>query len=239
MNVKELMDRALFALSVPKCIGCDNRLDYGHKAFCPECYAVFEDHKHRNCSRCANELSKCTCSNDFLASHYIRRVIKCYRYLGDMSTPSNKAIFSLKKDNRNDVLDLLTDELTNAILNSVESPDEYIITNIPRRLSAIIEYGIDHSELLARSVAKHLGARYIQLLKSTSKRPQKSLDTIERRKNASFELVRSFDLTNKRIILIDDIITSGASMVNAAMLLRSLGCKEITAACIAIAYKDS
>lgn len=239
MNVRELMDRALFALSVPKCIGCGNHLDYRQKAFCPKCYDIFADHKYRNCSRCAKKLSECNCSNDFLSSHYIRHVIKCYRYSSNLTTPSNKVIFSLKKDNRADVLELLTDELSKAILISIESPDEYIFTNIPRRKSAIIEYGIDHSEMLARSVAKRLGTSYVQLLRSTSKRAQKSLDIDERRKNASFNLVRSPDLTNKRVIIVDDIITSGASMVNAAMHIRSLGCKDITAACIAIAYKDS
>ena len=61
---------------------------------------------------------------------------------------------------------------------------------------------------------------------------------MERRKNADFVLTKDVDLAGKRVIIVDDIITSGASMANAATLLRSLGCRDITAACLAIAYKD-
>lgn len=240
MNIKELKDRALFALSVPKCVGCSKRLDYGQKAFCSKCYAEFVDFKERNCSRCAKKLSECSCSNSFLSSHYIDSVIKCYRYIqrGEIH-PSSKIIFSLKRDNRRDVLDILCEELSSSIRNSVEAPEECIFTNIPRRRSAIIETGIDHSANLAMAVAKGFGAEYITLLKSESKHPQKSLDVAQRRKNANFKLVNECDLSGKRVIIVDDIITSGASMVNAAMLIRSLGCKKVTAACIAIAYKDT
>ena len=93
--------------------------------------------------------------------------------------------------------------------------------------------------LLAKAVADRLSGRYIELLKSNAKNPQKSLDSAERRKNADFYLVNDIDLKGKTVIIIDDIITSGSSMANAAALVRSLGSKDIVAASLAIAYKDS
>ena len=240
MRISKFMDRALFALSVPKCICCGDKLNYGEKAFCPKCYAEYNDFKTRNCSKCARILSECDCSNDFLESHFVRRVVKCYRYITiNDNMPSNKLIYSLKRDNREDVLSFAADELSNTIRNSVENTASCIYTNIPRRKSAIIEFGIDHSQLLAKAVADRLSGRYIALLKSNAKNPQKSLDTLERRKNADFYLVNDIDLKGKTVIIIDDIITSGSSMANAAALVRSLGSKDIVAASLAIAYKDS
>ena len=239
MKNKAIMDRVLFALSVPKCVCCRKRLNYGEKALCLKCSAEFEEFKTRNCSKCARILSECDCSSSYLESHYIRRVIKCFRYIGnDEVTAANGLIYSLKRDNRADVLEVCTDELSAAIMNSVEHPETYIFTNVPRRGDAIVEYGIDHSELLAKSVAKKLGAQYRKIFKSRAKKAQKSLDTEDRFKNADFRIIDDRDLTGKCIIIIDDIITSGASMSKAASLIRSLGSKNIVAASLAIAYKD-
>lgn len=240
MKIRKLMDRVLFALSVPQCVGCRTRLDYGQLAFCPECSAEFEEFKTRNCSRCGKILSSCDCSNEFLRSHYVKRVIKCYRYLDrEEARAGNRLIYSLKRDNRSDVLERAADELSSAILNSIENPEEYIFTNVPRRRSAIIEYGIDHSALLARAVARRLSCQYIEMLGSRARSEQKTLEITDRFKNADFYISKDIDLTGKRVIIVDDIITTGASIGKAASLIRSLGAREITAACLAIAYKDS
>lgn len=239
MNIKNIMDRVLFALSVPKCVCCKTRLDYGENALCLKCSAEFEQFKTRNCSRCARKLNMCSCSNDFLEAHYIKRTIKCFRYLNrNDATPGNALIYSLKRDNRSDVLKRCADELEYAIRNSISDPGGYIFTNVPRRKSAIIEHGIDHSELLARELAKRFDAEYISLLKSNAKKPQKSLETADRFKNADFYISKNIDLTGSAVILVDDIITSGASMSKAASLIRSLGSREINAVSLAIAYKD-
>ena len=239
MNIKEIMDRALFALSVPKCVCCRERLDYAQIAFCPKCSLEFEEIKTRNCSRCAKKLSWCDCSNSYLEAHVVRRVVKSFRYLiSDEANPANALVFSLKRDNRSDVLELCKREMTASIMHSVDSPQECIITNVPRRRAAIIQYGIDHSSILAKAVANELQAEYIPLLKSLSKKPQKSLERAERMKNAEFELISEKDLTGRRVIIVDDIITTGASMATAATLIRSLGAKNIVAATLGIAYRD-
>lgn len=239
MNIKEISDRALFALSVPKCVACREPLDYPQNAFCPKCSSEFEEIKTRNCSRCAKKLSYCTCSNEYLERHFVRRVIKSFRYLiRDDSNAANALIFSLKKDNRNDVLEFCKSEMIAAIRHSIDSPEEYLFTNIPRRRAAIIEYGFDHSELLAKAVAHELGAVYIPLLKSGARKAQKSLEREERLKNAEFKIIKEIDLTGKSVIIVDDIITTGASVGTAAALVRSLGARSITAVALAIAYKD-
>lgn len=240
MNIKDFMDRVLFALSVPKCVCCGERLDFEDKAFCPNCFAKFNDFKTRNCSRCARKLNECSCSNEFLSSHFVKKVIKCSRYIQrDERHPVNALIYSLKRDNRNDVLELASDELLCALENSIDDLSSCVFTNIPRRKDALVEFGIDHSEILAKEIARKSRAEYLRLMKSNAKTAQKSLDHTERRKNADFELIKEVDLSGKTVIIVDDIITSGASVSNAAMLIRGLGSKSIIAACIAIAYKDT
>lgn len=239
MNINAIMDRVLFTLSVPKCVCCKRRLSYGESALCLECSAEFHDFKTRNCSRCARVLNQCDCSSSFLEGHFVRRTVKCFRYLGSETiTSANALIYSLKRDNREDVLRICTSELAVAIDNSVDNPESFIFTNVPRRKDAIVKYGIDHSELLARSLAKRFGAEYRRILKSKAKKAQKSLEAEERFKNAEFCIIDDRDITGRGVVIVDDIITSGASMSKAAVLIRSLGSKDIVAASLGIAYKD-
>ena len=166
----------------------------------------------------------------------MKKLVKVFRYLKHRDdTASTGMIFSLKKDNRYDVLDFLSNELCLAIKASIPNPEDYIITNVPRRKSAIKKFGLDHSEKLAKRVAKTLGCKYQRLLKSKSKRPQKMLGEHERVKNAEFD-VKDVSLKGKSFILIDDIVTTGASMGSCAMLLRSCRAKEIVGAALAVAY---
>lgn len=239
MNLKVGIDYLLYLLSVPKCVGCNEKLDFGEKAFCPKCSADFEEIKTRNCSRCAKVLSECSCTTHFLSTHFIKGVFKCYRYdIRDENRPANALIYSLKRDNRDDVLQKCTDELCKAIQNSITPDESFIITNVPRRRKAVIEYGIDHSALLAKSIAKRFKIQYLNLLESKTKREQKTLTFEERLKNIDFELLSNSSLKGKNVIIVDDIITTGASLSVASSLIRSLGPKNIYGASLAIVYKD-
>ncbi len=238
MMNKNLFRKILFYVSVPKCVACGERIDVDDDALCKSCIIDYNEVKLRNCSRCALPLYECTCSNEFLENHYVKRLIKVYRYVQHHDfTPSNNVIYSLKRDNREDVLSFLSSELECAVRKSVKNPEEYIITSVPRRRAAIKKYGIDHSRLLAKALARRLECTYVSYLKSKSKLPQKKTFAEMRISNAEFD-IKNVDLKGKKIIIVDDITTTGASLGSCAALLRASGAKEIIGAVIAVAYKD-
>ena len=240
MKLTEIKNKILFYLSVPKCVGCKKRLTIEDGVLCPDCLIEYREIKKRNCSICSNPLNLCSCSNKLLESHYIHKVIKVFRYVQRDDNPPNNLIYSLKRDNRRDVLDFLTSELAEALSNSIDNLGECVFTNVPRRKKEALRYGFDHAEILAKNLAKYFSAEYYQPLISTSKKPQKKTHGTERIKNANFKLKRrAKDLFGKTVIIVDDIITTGASMSACAMLVRALGTKKIIGAAISIAYKDS
>ena len=155
---------------------------------------------------------------------------------------SNHLIYSLKQDNREDVVAFLADEMLSALNNSIDfSKGRYIFTNVPRRRKSIIKFGYDHAAVLARSVSGALGCEYRELLVSKSKRSQKSVFGAERIYNAAFDYKhrREINLKGYTVILIDDVVTTGASMSGCAMLLRGMGAKTVIGAALGIALKDS
>lgn len=231
----------LFYLSVPKCAACGERLGRRDRALCQGCRIEYDNALARSCAHCAKPLYECTCTTQHLDAHYIHKHVKVFRYHPERDLPTNKLIYSLKKDNREDVLDFLADELTSSIATAFPNADEFVFTSIPRRRAAKIKYGIDHAALLSARVAKKLGAKYQKTLISHSKHEQKlSKHREERMKNARFDYSgKNIDLSGKTVILVDDVVTTGASMSVAATLLKGAGAKRIIGASLAIAYNDS
>lgn len=245
MTLSELYDKFLFLVSVPKCVKCGELLDFGERVFCTACLADYEDQKQRVCSRCSKKLGLCSCSNAYLEAHYVRRLIKVYRYNSKiLELAGNRVIYSLKQDYRRDVFNFLAAELVSAIKASYDiegKENDYIITNVPRRLASISKYGYDHGWELAKRVSKLLGIKCIRLLVSKAKRAQKEMLGEARMRNPDIHYAR-FDegtVRGKKVILIDDVVTTGASMGISAAMIRGLGVKTILGAAISIAYKDS
>lgn len=242
MKFKVLLDKFLFMCSVPKCVCCGSKLLYGDRGLCADCLKVYNEHKKRNCPRCAKILSECFCSSEYLVAHGIKHTVKLFRYAKtEESMPSNYLIYSLKQDNRNDVIDFFAEELTASITNSINlKKGKYIITSVPRRKRAIVNYGFDHAEVLAKRVAKALGVEYRQFLVSKSKKPQKSVVGESRLYNAKFDYKSKKDISLKgyTVIIIDDVITTGASMSSSATLIKGYKPSRVIAAALGIAYKD-
>ena len=151
MKLSQLAHRIGFLLSAPKCVACGERLSLDDRALCKVCYCELLDNMTRNCSRCSNTLSKCTCSNEYLISHKVRHVVKVYRYIRrEENRASNHLVYSLKKDNRKDVLDLCADLLQGSINSTlidggiIKDKSAVVVTNVPRRKAAFVKFGIDH-----------------------------------------------------------------------------------------------
>ena len=139
---------------------------------------------------------------------------------------------------RRDLLDFITDELADAVRANMDC-EGFLVTSVPRKRSRILKYGFDHSEEIARCLASKLGLEYVKLLTSSSAKPQKKVSGTERIKNAKFNYVKRLpDVKGRRILLVDDIVTTGASIGNSAALIRGLRPKEIVGVALSVAYKD-
>ena len=240
--MKEFARNLFFYLTVPKCVSCRRKLNRRDKALCEECKAEYERTKDRKCSVCFKKLIECKCPNEYLENHTVHKLVKVFRYKPsdnpEEKVAANELIYNVKRVKRLDLIDFMSDEVAIAIKNSLKY-EECVITNIPRKRSRVLEYGLDHSEEIAKAIAKKLGIEYVKLLKSKLKTPQKKVHGEERIKNAEFDCLKNAPIvTGKRVILFDDIVTTGASMGASAMLIKGLGAKSVYGACMAIAFKD-
>ena len=102
--------------------------------------------------------------------------------------------------------------------------------------------GYDQSELIGQVVSQELGVPLIPVLrKIRHTKPQSGMgDVAHRRANilGAYEAVDPSMIKGKRILLLDDIITTGATASEAARILLTAGAKEVKLATIAVAYHD-
>ena len=104
------------------------------------------------------------------------------------------------------------------------------------------ERGFDQAELLAREVGRLLSIPAAPvLLKTRNTAPQSGLeDEYARRANAQgvYRLATGVALSGKRVVLVDDVVTSGSTLSECAALLHQGGASQVFCLTLAQARKD-
>ena len=130
--------------------------------------------------------------------------------------------------------------LSMKLLQSI--PDGFdCITWIPVSPLRKFTRGYDQVELLAKAVGKELGMIPVPLIKKVRhNRPQSGISGVAERRANVLGVYRELNrdaITGKRILLLDDILTTGATAGECARVLLTNGAKEVHCAAVAAARK--
>ena len=227
------LDFFLKLLAPPKCAGCGERFDIFEndniEALCADCRSEWERAKMSFCQGCGRESVSCICKGKYLKDVKILSLLKFgERYSTD------KFIYTLKRKNLPRLVNFAAEELAKRLRREGELMatdfSDAIITSVPRNIKTLRLYGFDHAEEMAWQTAELLDVRYENLLKRRfGGRPQKKLGEGKRLRNVKgrFELLGNVNIEGARIILVDDVVTTGATASECAKILRSGGASEI------------
>ena len=124
-----------------------------------------------------------------------------------------------------------------------EHPEGFdLLTWVPISPIRRLTRGYDQVELLAKAVGKELGMEPVRTLrKIRHNRPQARIHgSAQRRANVLgvYRIVDASLVRDKRVLLLDDIITTGATAGEAARVLLTAGAEEVHCGCIAAAAPD-
>jgi predicted amidophosphoribosyltransferase len=110
-----------------------------------------------------------------------------------------------------------------------------VVTWAPTSAARRRQRGFDQAELLARAVARRLGLPCRPLLVRLPGPPQTGRSAADRRRLGAVFRVRdgpggvTAGLVGAHVLVVDDVVTSGATLSAAAMALRSAGATSVVA----------
>ena len=142
--------------------------------------------------------------------------------------PAREAVIALKYRRQRRLAEPLGDVLAGAVTHLGLRPD--VIVPVPLHARRRRERGYNQAELLAQRCARRLGLPYERalLVRSRATPPQVGLSGSERRVNVAgaFTVASAADaaqMAGKRILLIDDVTTTGSTLDAAASVLVPFG----------------
>ena len=116
-----------------------------------------------------------------------------------------------------------------------------ILTWVPVSSLRKLRRGYDQVELIALAVGKELELEPVALLKKIRhNRPQSGLqDAARRRANVlgAYRVLDPDQIEEKRIVLLDDVLTTGSTASECARMLKTAGAKEVHCAAVAAVRK--
>ncbi len=220
-------------------------MDTEPRALCEKCRRRWELAKLATCKRCGEELSHCRCMARTLKSAGASVVLKAVSYDKTRDSVPRRCVLFMKRHNSRGVFAYFADELAHLLKDylaeTYTSENSILVTYLPRGRKNERKVGLDQSELLARGVCEHLGCDLAHLLgrRHGAVREQKKLDKAARLANVenAFVLARN-DLKQlngryRCIVLVDDVVTTGASLAACIRLLRSEFHGRIVCLCLA------
>ena len=125
---------------------------------------------------------------------------------------------------------------------SREYPEGFdLLTWVPTGTLRKLGRGYDQVALLAEAVGKELGMEPVRLLKKIRNNPPQSgiVGAAQRRANVlgAYQVLQKEALANKKILLLDDVITTGATAGECARVLLTAGAEEVHCGAVAAARR--
>ena len=204
------------------CLGCGKEGSF----ICISCRQKLPEIKSAICPRCGMpQAGGILCSACLNKKHYIDGIRSPFRFEGII----RQAIHQLKYKNLRAIAESLAELLGN-YLTTHPIPGEVLVP-VPLHHRRLKERGYNQSELLAKKLGSIVGLSVMAdlITRQQNNPPQaRATSVAERRSNvANAFTCRNCSLQNKRVILIDDVATSGATLNACAATLKTAGAVSV------------
>lgn len=218
-----MLFKTLTSLFFPKTCACCRTVIDENESFCDYCYSMLEPCDcTKLCLKCGHDKKFCVCKNrvfhfDLAAAPYYNTGI------------ARKAFYSFKF-NRNEALAIVFARQMALTLRQVYSDENFdFITFVPMSKSRERKLGYNPVLLLAERLSDLVDIPVKDVLKChKKKRPQHKLKDYKKRfDNVAGIYYTDKRLSSKRILLIDDIKTTGATLDECAKQLYSAGADRV------------
>lgn len=232
-KIKNIASALLDLVFVPRCAACGVALPDKTPVLCESCKKMYETESKMRCTACGYPHPRCVCRINYKGHTF--PFVHITSYSLRRKSASRNMVLGIKDENQKAVFDFLSSEMVKAITEReefgyIKDNGLLLVTYVPRSENAKRKAGHDQAEMLAKNVARKLSARFVTVFSNIGDSSQKTLNKRQRKDNAeeNYGIVcERTDIYGKNVILIDDIVTSGASIGVCATLLKNAGVANI------------
>ena len=211
------------------CTGCGKKLAYDEKLICP---------------RCLNSILKA--DNELIDAEYTRKfkndkIIEDFSslYIFEKDKTFQDVIHSIKYNKKFLAGVLLGSLLAESLEEKINTWKIDLILPIPLHHLNNAARGYNQSEYIAKGISKRLGIRMqynvIRRIRYTQSQTTMSLKEREQNIARAFVVKHKKAISGKNLLLVDDVITTGATVKECGKVLKDNGAKTIYACSTAIA----
>lgn len=210
---------------------------------CKRCQSIYEDERAEYCDFCGMEASVCTCipPNLLINGCFDYRKLVFYKSGGEGS-PMRSMIYNVKRSYNLSLIKFFAKEI--ADFDREKHLENVVVTFSPRSQQALKEYGYDQAKLLAKYYARELGYVFRDVLKR-KRRYRQSQQKLLNHKQRALNVRNAFYIRNealvkgKTVVILDDVVTSGATLGECISVLYSSGAKNVICRSIAYTYRKN
>jgi competence protein ComFC len=224
-NVLALVEDYLFPMH---CAACGKPVSVIEDGVCEGCLGEIVPVKD-GCPRCSGLVREDRCEICSDRMWYLDRCITAAEYTGSMKDMLRSFKFEKKRRIHRHLCEITYNALQG------ESLDADVVTSVPMTGAKVWKRGFNQSELVARGLAGRLGCEYRDLLEEKgSSRTQKDLQYRDRFINILGRYApRRAEMRGRKVLVVDDVFTTGATLNECARVLRDAGAVKVFAVTIA------